>query len=475
MLRNKYPPEVYEFFGNKMEFFQNFLSLTNQKKVVAEHICKHLRYVLPNKKDISITLIGGGRGDAELPIISELAKMGYEISVEYIDPSRKMADEFKRRFSELKLQKVNVRMNISKFEDLNKRTPSDIIFAINSIKFLHGWIDINYKNNPLLRIYNNLNVQGVGVIVVKSHESHHTKIKNLGGGGHITGIMIRRILERLKIPFYWDTITASIDVSSIFKEGAFNPDEKGKKFLHFFFRGQWSNFDKKKKREIIEAFQKYIRKTGDRYTLDAKYECIWIYKDPPLQSNVKANTNIAHDEKTYELITKIKEKINLVKDFPKQGIIFVDTTPLLRDPDLFREIIDFIAEKFRNRNINSIVAKDMQALIWAGALAYKLNCKMIPVFRKDLVGELVCTVYSHEYNPRRVLLLQKDAIVPGENVLIIDYIMATGETMRRLTKLVKHVGGKPIVFSLIELTHNNPRRGLEDIEVYSSSTYIFKT
>lgn len=282
------------------------------------------------------------------------------------------------------------------------------------------------------------------------------------------------MLERLKIPFYWDTITASIDVSSIFKEGKYNPDEKGKKLLHFFFRGQWDNFDKKKKKEIIEAFQKYIRKTDDRYILDAKYECIWIYKNPPQQFSIKADTNVAYDEKTYKLITKIKEKINLVKDFPKQGIIFVDTTPLLRDCNLFREIIDFIAEKFKNKNINSIVAKDMQALIWDGALAYKLNCKMIPVFRKDLVGELVCTVYSHEYNPRRVLLLQKDAILPGENVLIIDYIMATGETMRRLTKLVKHVGGLPIVFSLIELAHNNPRRGLEDIEVHTLLKLNFK-
>lgn len=183
MLKNKYPPEVYKFFSDKMEIFQNYLLSTNQKKVVAEHICKHLRYVLPNKKDISITIVGGGRGDAELPTIHELTKMGYEISVEYIDPSRKMADEFKRRFSELKLQKVNVRMNISKFEELNKYVPSDIIFAINSIKFLHGWDDVNYKNNPLLRIYNSLNTHGISVIIVKSHDSYHTKIKNLVEGG----------------------------------------------------------------------------------------------------------------------------------------------------------------------------------------------------------------------------------------------------------------------------------------------------
>ena len=97
--------------------------------------------------------------------------------------------------------------------------------------------------------------------------------------------------------------------------------------------------------------------------------------------------------------------------------------------------------------------------------AYKMGIGVIPMFRKDLPGDLVSSIYAHEYNSRRVLNLQKSAFEPGANILVIDYIMATGETMRRAERLIRHLGGRPIIFSLIELTNLNPRRGLDHIQV----------
>jgi len=114
----------------------------------------------------------------------------------------------------------------------------------------------------------------------------------------------------------------------------------------------------------------------------------------------------------------------------------------------------------------------MQGLIWAGAIALKLGVGIIPMFRKDLPGELLSAIYSHEYNSNRVLNLQKEAIKPGQRVLIVDYIIATGETVRNMIRLIEHLGGEVAgIFSVAELTSLRGRKDLNDYNIHSIVKY----
>jgi len=94
------------------------------------------------------------------------------------------------------------------------------------------------------------------------------------------------------------------------------------------------------------------------------------------------------------------------------------------------------------------------------------------MFRKDLPGPIVSSIYSHEYNPHRIINLQKKAIKPGQKILIVDYIIATGETVRNMIRLIEHLGGEVAgVFSIAELTYLNCRHELENYPIHTIVKY----
>ncbi|OIO22383.1 hypothetical protein AUJ65_06295 [Candidatus Micrarchaeota archaeon CG1_02_51_15] len=153
-------------------------------------------------------------------------------------------------------------------------------------------------------------------------------------------------------------------------------------------------------------------------------------------------------------------------------MVFRDTTPLMRNAALFRDIIGYAKKKYSGYGIDYVIAKDMQGLVWAGAIANALGCGVVPMFRKDLAGEVITACYEHEYNPQRVVNLQKHAIRKGSRVLLVDYILATGETMRVMSRMAEHSGGRIAgIFAIVELESLNARRGLGKYDLHTLVKY----
>lgn len=469
-MKNKraYPKKVFDFFEKDKKVYFNYLSANDKVEIFSNHIPKKINQKYAGKK-LRILCIGGGSGKADLNIIKKLKVK--DLVINYIDPSKSMKNFFVKEAAKLGLENRLRRVDLSKFEeDAYKPPKADLILCVSSVYFLEGWRVVS-KKNPLLKIYNNLVTGGTAVVVLKNDKSDHCAVKRAGGGGKTCGRDVRMILRKLKIPHYWEKISTHIDVSACFQGKAFKPNKQGIQLLSFMFKGQWDKLPEKTRGKIIKILKSKVMMINNKPVLKADHDCIWIVK-PSLNSFSQFSQDQLADQTTEKLAVKLKEKVRSFDDFPKKGVVFKDTTPILKEPKLFREIINYAADKYRDRKIDLIAAKDMQGLIWAGAIALELGVGIIPMFRKDLPGDLVATIYAHEYNPRRVLNLQKKAIKRGQRVLLVDYMMATGETVRNMIRLIEHVGGKIVgVFSLIELTYLGSREGLKNYDVHTVVKY----
>ena len=159
-----------------------------------------------------------------------------------------------------------------------------------------------------------------------------------------------------------------------------------------------------------------------------------------------------------------------VPDFPKKGIIFKDITTLLKDPAKFKEAIDRLAERYTGKGIDIVAAVESRGFIIGAALAYKLGAGFVPVRKKGKLPWLTyeCT-YELEYGTD-TLEIHQDAIKPGQKVLIVDDLIATGGTAGAMINLVEKLGGKihEVAF-LIELTF---LKGREKIKKYPVFTLI---
>jgi adenine phosphoribosyltransferase len=461
-----YSQKVLDFFSKNKVFYSIFLHNTDQKEVASRYISLNLANKNRNKI-LRFLCIGGGSGDADLSIIKKLKNRN--IIIDYVDPSKEMSDEFIRKSKKLKLNRYLGNINIDKFEsDTYLPNKADIIFCINSLYFIDNWKK-NAKCNSLMKLYDNLNENGLAVIVIRSNESDHTNLKKIVGGGRTTGEVVRRVLNKLKIPYFMEIVPSHINISSCFLDGEFNPDETGKKLMNFIFGNRWNNLEYSKRRKVIRWLQNKTIKMNGKRLIEASHEYIWIYK-PDASKEIKKKDLEGREPKRLE--AKIRGKIRTVPDFPVEGILFRDTTTLLRDSKLFGDIIQYVNNKIAHKKIKYVVAKDMQGLIWAGAIAQKMSCGIVPMFRKDLAGDIISAQYEHEYNPKRIVNLQKEAISQGDKILLVDYILATGETMRVMTKLIEHLGGKVCgIFVLLELSYLNGRKGLEKYDIYSLVKY----
>ena len=154
-------------------------------------------------------------------------------------------------------------------------------------------------------------------------------------------------------------------------------------------------------------------------------------------------------------IDKIKNSIRNVPDFPKPGIQFKDITTLLQNQDAFKETIEAFYDAFKDEKIDVIVGIESRGFIFAAPLALKLGCSLA-IARKPgkLPYETVSAEYSLEYGVD-ILELHTDAFKPGEKVLIMDDLLATGGTAKAAGELVKKLKGDIVCFSffinLVEL------------------------
>ena len=161
-----------------------------------------------------------------------------------------------------------------------------------------------------------------------------------------------------------------------------------------------------------------------------------------------------------------------IPDFPKKGIIFKDITTLLSDKPAFKQAIDVFVERYKDKQIDKIVAADARGFIFGGALAYKLNAGFIPVRKKGkLPYKTMSADYELEYG-KDTLYIHEDAVLKGERVLLVDDLLATGGTAGAMLELVKGLGAEIIEFAfLIELSFLKGREKIKDCPVFSQIVY----
>jgi adenine phosphoribosyltransferase len=149
---------------------------------------------------------------------------------------------------------------------------------------------------------------------------------------------------------------------------------------------------------------------------------------------------------------ELRAKIRDIKDFPTEGILFKDITTLLKEGPAFRAVIDTLAKRYTTHSIDIVVGIESRGFIFGGALAHQLGAGFVPVRKLGkLPAKTVEVEYELEYG-RSALAIHEDAVRPGQRVLIVDDVLATGGTMAATIRLVEQLGGRVIgVAFLLEL------------------------
>lgn len=168
----------------------------------------------------------------------------------------------------------------------------------------------------------------------------------------------------------------------------------------------------------------------------------------------------------------LKHYIRNIPDFPKPGILFRDITTLLKDKMAFKIAVDNLIKKYKKKKIDLVVAVEARGFILGGALAHRLGAGFVPVRKQGKLPAKTDTVtYNLEYGTD-TLEMHQDAINPGDKVLIVDDLLATGGTVKAVTDLVKQKKAKIVgIAFLIELTDLRGTDKLKDYPVYSLIKY----
>ena len=167
-------------------------------------------------------------------------------------------------------------------------------------------------------------------------------------------------------------------------------------------------------------------------------------------------------------IEHLKNSIRNIPDYPKPGIQFKDITPILQDPELFGNVINIFFERYKNEKIDVIVGIESRGFIFAAPLALKLNCAFVLARKRGkLPAEIVRAEYELEYG-KDSLEMHKDAIQPGDDVLIVDDLLATGGTVKAVIDLVKQLRGNIVELAyLIELIDLGGAKNFEQVNNFS--------
>ena len=171
-------------------------------------------------------------------------------------------------------------------------------------------------------------------------------------------------------------------------------------------------------------------------------------------------------------VEELKKLVRTVPDFPKPGILFYDITTLLKDKTGFAQLIDALAAHYIERKVDLVLGIEARGFIFGPALAYRLNAGFIPVRKpKKLPAPVARVSYELEYGTD-TLEIHKDAIAPGQNVVLVDDLLATGGTMEATVKLVQQLGGVigGLAFA-VELDFLKGRERFKEYDVFSLLHY----
>lgn len=165
-------------------------------------------------------------------------------------------------------------------------------------------------------------------------------------------------------------------------------------------------------------------------------------------------------------------QIRNIKDFPQEGVIFRDITTLLKNPEAMKEAVDRIVEGLKDIEFDYILGPESRGFIFGMPVAYIMNKGFIPVRKKGkLPAETVSKEYNLEYGTA-VIEIHKDALKPGDKVVVVDDLIATGGTAKALAELVEEVGAEVCAMTfLIELKDLKGRDVLKDYNVKSIVKY----
>jgi adenine phosphoribosyltransferase len=169
---------------------------------------------------------------------------------------------------------------------------------------------------------------------------------------------------------------------------------------------------------------------------------------------------------------RIKAKIRDIADFPNEGIIFKDITPLLKDPEILNFAVNALIEPFKQSDINAVVGMEARGFIFGSLAATALGVGFIPLRKPGkLPHETESVDYDLEYGSNQ-LEIHIDALQQGDRVLIIDDVLATGGTAKASCELIEKLGGKVVACSfVIELNDLNGRQKLNNYSVHSLVKY----
>ena len=169
---------------------------------------------------------------------------------------------------------------------------------------------------------------------------------------------------------------------------------------------------------------------------------------------------------------KIEEYVRSIPDFPEPGIIFRDVTSILQDADGLKLSIDLMQEKLEGLDFDVIAGTESRGFIFGVPIAYNMKKPFVPVRKK---GKLPCETVSMEYDLEygtATIEMHKDAIKPGQKVVVIDDLIATGGTIEAAIKLIEQLGGEVVkVVFLMELAGLKGRERLKDYDVASVIRY----
>jgi len=170
--------------------------------------------------------------------------------------------------------------------------------------------------------------------------------------------------------------------------------------------------------------------------------------------------------------SSLKDLIREVPDFPKPGILFYDITTLLKDKTGFAMLIDALSEHYLEKNVDLILGIEARGFIFGPALAYRLNAGFVPIRKpRKLPAETARVTYELEYG-KDTVEIHKDAIRPGQRVLIVDDLLATGGTAAACVKLARSLGGDVVGLAFaLELTFLKGRERLANCDVFSLLQY----
>lgn len=169
---------------------------------------------------------------------------------------------------------------------------------------------------------------------------------------------------------------------------------------------------------------------------------------------------------------ELKDYVRTIPNFPEEGVMFRDITTILQDPDGLHLAIDDMQEKIKDLDFDVVVAPESRGFIFGMPIAYNMRKSFVPVRKKGkLPCETISTTYDLEYG-QATIEIHKDAIKPGQKVIIVDDLMATGGTIEAMIRLIEELGGEVVkICCLLELAGLEGRQRLKKYSIESALVY----